>query len=218
MASEYTASDRQLRAVIFDFGGVLTTSPGALMAERAAEAGHKLGDVLHLMMGPLDVDTSHPWHRIERGEITFDEMSDAMGSLFAAAGLPQPVRPPSTEEMAAAVAPVDEMLELVRAVRTAGLRTAILTNNIREWNWRGIVNADALVDVIVDSCEVGLRKPDEAIYRLTMERLGIDDPADCVYLDDFAWNISPAQSIGMHAIHVSDHATAIAEVRSLLNM
>ena len=74
-------------AVIFDFGGVLTNSPTHLMAARAAEFGHDLRDVMHLLLGPFDEDTDHPWHRIERGEISFDEMVEGMVGVFADAGI-----------------------------------------------------------------------------------------------------------------------------------
>ena len=111
---------------------------------------------------------------------------------------------------------VPEMLEAATAARRSGRRTAILSNNIRDWQWRDLVGADDLVDVVVDSCEVGLRKPDEAVYRLTMERLGVDDPSRCVFLDDFAWNLAPAQRLGMRTLHVTDPVVAAAELQVLL--
>ena len=205
-------------AVIFDFGGVLTTSPSALMARKAAEAGHDIGEVMHLLLGPLEEDTNHPWHRIERGEITLDELTEDMIGVFEAAGHARPVTPPTSDEMNEAIEPAVEMIDLARAARASGRRTAILSNNIRDWDWRPIVGADNLVDEIVDSCEVGLRKPDEAIYQLTMDRLGVSDPTRCVFIDDFAWNIPPAQRIGMHTVHVTDPAVAATELRGLLDL
>ena len=84
----------RMDAVILDFGGVLTTSPTSLMAARAAEFGHDLRDVMHLLIGPFEEDTDHPWHRIERGEISFDEMVEAMVDVFADAGVDRPMSPP----------------------------------------------------------------------------------------------------------------------------
>lgn len=205
-------------AVIFDFGGVLTSSPANLMAARAAEFGHDIRDVMHLLLGPYEEDTDHPWHRIERGEISFDEMVEGMVGVFAEAGLDNPMSPPPPEQVLAAMTPAVPMIEVAAAARASGRRTAILTNNIADWDWRPTVGADELVDEVIDSCEVGLRKPDEAIYRLAMNRLGVDDPSRCVFLDDFAWNIAGASAVGMQTIHVEDHTTAAADLRVLLGM
>lgn len=205
-------------AVIFDFGGVLTSSPTSIMAARAAEFGHDIRDVMPLLLGPFEEDTDHPWHRIERGEISFDEMVEAMVGVFAEAGVPRPMSPPPGDRVVAAMTAIPEMLEVAAAARRSGRRTAILSNNIRDWDWRPVVGADELVDVVVDSSEVGLRKPDEAIYRLTMERLGIDDASRCVFLDDFVWNLAPAQRLGMHTIHVTDQAAAAGELRAFLEL
>ena len=79
-----------------------------------------------------------------------------------------------------ALGPNEAMLDLAARVRAAGYRTALLTNNVREWEprWRAIFAVDELFELVVDSAFVGLRKPDPAIYRLTCERLGL--PAEAV--------------------------------------
>ena len=102
------------------------------------------------------------------------------------------------------------MIEAVRAVRSAGYRTAILTNNIKEWGaWRTLWDADNLVDVVIDSCEVGMRKPNPEIFELTVEQLGT--PIDrTLFLDDFPWNIEGAEAVGLQTMHVTDPVAAAA--------
>jgi putative hydrolase of the HAD superfamily len=104
------------------------------------------------------------------------------------------------------------MIDAARRVRSAGYRTAILTNNIREWGaWRTLWEADELVDVVIDSCEVGLRKPNAEIYELTLGQLG-SVAGRTLFLDDFPWNIAGAETVGLQTMHVTDPVTAAAEL------
>ena len=112
------------------------------------------------------------------------------------------------------------MIEAVRAVRARGLRTAIVTNNIREYGdaWRARLAIDELFDLVVDSCEEGVRKPDPAIFHTTLDRLGVDDPGRAVLLDDFEGNLVAARGIGMHGILVGpDPRPALDELAALLD-
>lgn len=88
------------------------------------------------------------------------------------------------------------VVDTVREIRRHGVRTAIVTNNIREYGdaWRGMVPVDELFDVVVDSCEEGIRKPDPRIFMIALERLGIEFPERAVFLDDFDGNIGAARS------------------------
>jgi putative hydrolase of the HAD superfamily len=111
----------------------------------------------------------------------------------------------------------DEMVDAVRRVRAAGYRTALLTNNAREWGvrWRAVLPLDELFDVVVDSSEVGLRKPDPAIYRLTCASLGVR-PEECLFVDDLECNVVAGRGLGMEAMLCSDGRTTAAEVLSRL--
>jgi epoxide hydrolase-like predicted phosphatase len=111
------------------------------------------------------------------------------------------------------------VVETVRAVRARGVRTAIVTNNVREYGdaWRTLVPVAELFDVVVDSSEEGIRKPDPRIFLLTLERLGVADPTRVVFLDDFDGNLAAARALGMRTILVgADARPAMAELLALL--
>jgi putative hydrolase of the HAD superfamily len=103
-------------------------------------------------------------------------------------------------------------------LRTDGVRTAIVTNNIREYGdtWRKQLDVDTLFDTVVDSCIEGVRKPDPAIYLTALERVGVTDPSRVVFLDDFENNVVAARNLGLHGIVVeSDPRGALAELDEL---
>jgi putative hydrolase of the HAD superfamily len=109
------------------------------------------------------------------------------------------------------------MFEFVAEVHAGGYKTGLITNSVAEWrpSWDRIIPHPEQFDVILHSYEVGLRKPDTAIYHLAAERLGVDI-AEILYLDDFPANAVAGRRAGMTVVDVQDHATAIAEARSLL--
>jgi putative hydrolase of the HAD superfamily len=108
------------------------------------------------------------------------------------------------------------MIHRIRELRAEGYRTAILTNNVREWGryWKGSIPLE-LFDVVVDSCDVGLRKPDPSIFRLTCRRLGVV-PEAAVFLDDTRNHVEAARQVGLHAILVRDPRDALAELDAIL--
>ena len=206
-------------AVIFDFAGVLSTSPTTSMLARAQSLDLDLTTFLPIMLGPLDDDSDHPWHELERGRITMDEFEAAIEPMWRAAGATDFPRVPRGDELLSFLLPVPEMIEAAVAVRAAGYRTAILTNNTREWgSWREAWDADNLVDVVVDSCQVDLRKPNPAIFELTVELLGRPPIERCLFLDDFPWNVAAANAMGFRTMQVGDPVVAAADLRRLLNL
>lgn len=209
--------DAHIDAVIFDFGGVLTTSPVQLFTAKAEEIGLTLAEALPLMGGPLDEDTDHPWHRLERGEITYDEFCGSLDELFRNAGHDRALVPPGEQEMLQWLQPIPEMVEVARSIRAAGIPTAILSNNIREWSgWRSVVGADDLVDVVVDSSDVGVRKPAAAAFELTASRLDTE-VHKCLMVDDLAWNIRGAEALEMSVFHVTNPTTDAPKVREVVS-
>src|SRR6185369_10416658 len=205
-----------VQAVLFDFGGVLMESPFAAVRAFGARRGIAPERVLEIVFGPYDRDTDHPWHRLERGELSLLEARQAIFELGA---------PEHRIDLFEALASLrgttirSDVIEIARDARACGVKTAIVTNNVREFGdgWRGMLPVDELFDVVVDSAHVGIRKPDPRIFRLALERLGDIDPAHAVFLDDFPGNIAAAERLGMRGILVEeDHRPAIQTLRALL--
>ena len=205
---------RTIDTAIFDLGGVIMRNGNPADFARRFP-GLDPAVVLSILMGPYHEDTDHPWHRLERGELTLAEVRAANRAAFEAAGV-GPMPPPT--DMAFEVN--EEIVELVRDLHAAGFRTGLLTNNARELRdrWWGLLPYDELFDDVVDSHEVGMRKPNPAIYRLALERLGAT--ADrTAFLDDIASNVAAALAEGMVGVLVEgDGAAAIAHVRELAGL
>lgn len=204
-----------IEAVLFDFGGVFTVSPFAAFDGVGQQLGARPGQIQQIVFGNYHEDGDHPWHRVERGEISLEECRQAiMGHAQKDHGIELDIY-----EVFAAMPRdggirqvlVDKVVEL----KERGYRRAIITNNVREFSdgWRSLLPVDELFELVVDSCQEGVRKPDPAIFELALERMGLTDPARVVFLDDFAGNIEAAKTLGMDAIHVTDDiGRAIAEL------
>ena len=206
-------------AVLWDYGGIFTASPFAAAHAYARSQDVAPDDMLRVVFGPYDTDTDHVWHQLERGEISF---ADALARIKADAEA-NGFRFDSGEMFSMMVTDeIDRTLvvEAVRMVRAKGLRTAIVTNNIREYGdaWRGQYPLDELFDAIVDSCEEGVRKPDPAIFRTALDRVSVDDARRAIFLDDFPGNVAAAQAMGMRGILVGEDPTpALDELMSLID-
>jgi putative hydrolase of the HAD superfamily len=214
-------TERTIDAVIFDFAGVLSTSPALAMVARATDldAEVDMRTLLSIMLGPLDADGDHPWHQLERGQITVDQFEAAVEPMWRATGATSFPSLPRGDDLLTLLQPVPEMIATARDVRAAGYRTAILTNNMREWGvWREIWDADRLVDVVVDSCQVGLRKPNPAIFELTVELMGGPAIDRTLFVDDFPWNIAAADRFGFRTMHVTDPVAAAIDLRQVLGV
>ena len=199
-----------ISAVLFDLTGVLTTSPWPHLTAAA-------GGNVELLVGPYHEDGDHPWHRLERGEIGFAEWFQEVSALAKDAGVELDLTPMAAlrEEMVVYPHVVERVLEL----RRDGYKTAMITNNVREGSnmWRSLMEVDELFEVVIDSSEVGVRKPQRAIFDLALHRLGVSDPGDAVFLDDLDSNVVAARAVGMHAILVGDPPdAALDELDALL--
>jgi epoxide hydrolase-like predicted phosphatase len=207
-----------IRAVLFDFGGVFTPSPFAVFEEAAAELGAEADRVLGLVFGPYDQDTDHPWHRLERGELALGDAREEIMALASGAGLAlDPLL--ILGRMAKGGGLRDPVVAATRALRANGLLTALVTNNAREFRagWRGLLPLADLFDAVIDSSEVGMRKPDPAIFALALRALGGVAPEHAVFLDDFPGNVAAARRLGMHAVLVErDPAPALAELERII--
>lgn len=197
--------------VIFDLGGVIMRNGGPRDFTRRYP-DHDPKVIAEIVMGPHHLDTDHQWHRVERGEITLAECRAITKKMLDDAGITAsvpPEKPATPGGPAFTFALNDEMVRLVHDLRDAGRKIGILTNNVREFRewWWPLMDFDAVFDTIVDSHEVGMRKPNPAIYELTMSRLGAE-PGRTAFLDDLEANVHAATALGMHGIHVAEDATA----------
>ncbi|HEX7166178.1 MAG TPA: HAD family phosphatase [Acidimicrobiales bacterium] len=207
---------RRLDAVLFDLHGVVTSSPWAALAEVGTAGGVDADTVLRLMLGDYAEDGDHPWHRLERGEIPLDEYGRSLVAAATEAGIALDFS--RLRGFNDRVLVNDRVVARARSLRQDGYRTALVTNNVRELagGWRALVPADELFDVVVDSSDVGVRKPNPAIFLLALERLGGIEPGRAVFLDDAPGNVEGARRAGLHAILVDDADVALAELDRLL--
>lgn len=203
--------------VMFDFGGVFTPSPFGLVETLAEVEADLLSARMEYMFGPYDQDTDHPWHRLERGETTLDSALDEIKRTAAVDGMEfDPMEVLGLFRMGGNVR--DEVVDHVRRLRTCGYRTAIVTNNLHEARsmWQRMLPVEELFDLVVDSCEEGVRKPDTTIFERTLERMSTSAHRS-VFLDDVRSNVAAAESLGIRSIHVGvDPTGALAELEALL--
>ncbi len=205
-------------AVLFDFGGVFTESPFRAAARHSEELGADPEHVMEIVFGPYHRDTDHPWHRLERGEVTLEAARNEIIELGRLEGLDtDPFQVLAT--IGVGHGANDAMVERVRRLRAEGYRTALVTNNAREFRegWYALIPVDELFEVVVDSSEVGVRKPDPRIFTHTLELLGGIPANRAVFLDDFDGNITAAEALGMRGILVGvDQTEAIVELDRIL--
>jgi putative hydrolase of the HAD superfamily len=198
-----------ITAVLFDFAGVLTSSPwGALTA-----AG---GGNLELLIGSYEEDTDHPWHQVERGEMAIADWATAVSETGRQQGIEVDFTP--LQALLGEMTLHEPIIERVRSLRTEGYRLGLITNNVREGSavWRALVPVDELFDAVVDSSEVGMRKPNPAIYHHALDLLGGVPPAEAVFLDDSPGNVVGAQRAGLRAILVEEPEAAVRALDALL--
>ena len=211
------SSSTPIEAVLFDFGGVFTESPFLAAHEAGEELGIDVDVAFDLCFGTYHDDGDHPWHRLERGEMTLEDARQALREMAADRGYD--------------VDPVDFLMRLARddhqreevvqralAVKGRGVRTACVTNNILEFGegWRSLVPVDELFDAVVDSCHAGVRKPDPRIYQLALDAVDAA-PEAAVFLDDHPANVAAAEALGMRGIVVGrDRLAAFDELEELL--
>lgn len=206
-----------IRAVISDFGGVLTTPVAGSFEAFAEHSGIELAAVGQALAAIKQRDGTHPLYELECGRMSEEsflrtleeELCQEVGREVKLAGF--------TELMWEGLAPNPPMIDLMAQLRAEGYRMALLTNNVREWEarWRGMAPIDDIFELVVDSAFVGMRKPDPEIYELTVKRLGVA-AGECLFIDDFERNCDAARSAGMRAVVYRDPKQAVSEIRAAL--
>ncbi len=201
------------QAVLWDFGGVILTSPFEAFNAYEAEIG--LPRYTIRRRNATNPDTN-AWARLERNEVTVEEFAALFEAEARAAGheleghrvvgaLYGTVRP--------------EMVEALRRVKAAGYAIACLTNNFATSTEHrpDVAEVMALFDVVVESSKVGVRKPELQFYELSCELLGVSPP-ECVFLDDLGVNLKPAKAMGMTTIKVLSADQALADLEAVLGL
>ena len=205
---------RSVDAVLWDFGGVLTTSPFEAFNRYEEEAGLPR-DLIRTLNATNPDDNA--WARLERSEVDVDGFITLFEAEAATHGhtvdgqrvldcLSGDIRP--------------EMVEALRRCRER-LRVGCITNNVPTGHGPGMASSPGraaavdevmeLFEVVVESSKVGIRKPDPRVYTLACAKLGVR-PQRCAYLDDLGINCKPAAALGMTAIKVVSSDQALAEL------
>jgi putative hydrolase of the HAD superfamily len=206
-----------IEAVIWDFGGVLTTSPFEAFARFERERGFPV-DIIRRTNAANHLENA--WAKFERAEVdveTFDQLFADESRAFGAEVRGKEVLPLLQGDLR------PEMVEALKRIKQT-CKTGCITNNlpanaIGSANGRSLYVAEvmALFDHIIESAKIGLRKPDPRIYAMMVEALKVD-PTKCVYLDDLGVNLKPPREMGMTTIKVVTAAQALAELEAATGM
>mgnify|MGYP003395436211 CR=1 FL=1 len=207
-----------IKAIIWDFGGVLTSSPFEAFNRYELANGIPADFIRGVNARNPDANA---WAQFERSEITIDqfdvlfaEESAAMGRKIAGCEV--------IALLGGEVRPI-----MAEALRRCSLRYKVgcITNNVPAGRGPGMVldkgKADAVREVmklfhhIIESKRSGIRKPDPRIYQMSCEALGVQ-PQQAIYLDDLGVNLKPARALGMRTIKVGDPEIALTELEALL--
>ena len=230
-----------IEAVIFDYGGVITTAPFSGIADAEAELALPAGSLARLLFGErrrrasdgsfehgefhaaYDGSADHgpqeppDWHLLETGRLRLDEFHERMAAR-AAKEFGRPIELAFSGFLGTLSLGIHWMVvQRIRELRTEGYSIGILTNNVREWReeWTGSIPME-LFDVVVDSSEVGLRKPDPAIFQLACSRLGVT-PDQAVFLDDSPGHVRAAETVGLHGVLFANPVDGLAALDEILS-
>jgi len=206
-----------IRAIVSDFGGVLTTPLSAGFLAIQDDVGVPRDAFRQAMIAATAADGVNPLYRLEMGEIPEQaflaalerQLADILGHEVTLHGF--------GERYLAALHPNEELFAYYRRLHGRGVRFAMLTNNVREWepHWRAKLPIDDIFETVVDSAFVGVRKPDPRIYAIVLERLGLP-AADCAFVDDLERNVDAARELGFAAVHFEDTEQVISELDALV--
>jgi putative hydrolase of the HAD superfamily len=206
-----------IEAVIWDFGGVLTTSPFEAFARFERERGLP-ADIIRRTNAAIHLENA--WAKFERAEVdieTFDKLFADESRMLGAEVRGKDVLPLLQGDLR------PEMVEALKRIK-AQCKTGCITNNLPanamgSTSGRSLYVAEVMVlfDHVIESAKIGLRKPDPRIYGMMIERLGVD-PSKCIYLDDLGVNLKPAREMGMTTIKVVSAPQALAELEAATGM
>ncbi len=202
----------RVRAVVFDLGGVFLAGT----VDNVVKFGETVGldpEDWRGMREELFLNDG-PWDRVERGEMALDDFARILMERLAGRGIALELEQArnfmgnSADTFIMRLRP--EIVEACLAVRRV-MPTALLTNNIAEWRegWRGRLDVPALFNTVIDSSEVGMRKPEPGIYKLTEARLALP-PEGLLFIDDLGVNLKPARDRGWQTLKYDDTTKVLA--------
>lgn len=197
-----------IRAVIFDVGGVLIRSPIERFGALEAQAGMPKGTIIQINTTNPDTNA---WACFERGEIDESTFVSRLRAEAAALGFdldPTPLLAEEDAELHQAMVALANQLSKT-------LPVALLTNNFPIPSHRKVLGRFDFASVVVESSQIGMRKPEPRIYQHVTDHLGLA-PSECIFLDDLGMNLKPARSLGFATIKVATIESAIAELHELL--
>jgi epoxide hydrolase-like predicted phosphatase len=207
----YDRDVAQLRAVLIDWGGVLT-QPITETVRTWIAADQIDWERYVAVVGPWLADAYaasgdgavNPVHALERGECTVTEFERLLAGLLIRIDGGPVLADGLLTRMLSAGRPVPAMYQLIRELRGKGVRTALLSNS---WGPTGYPRDDFpdLFDAVVISGEVGMRKPEPRIFHHAAALLDLE-PAHCVFVDDLEANVKAAVGCGMTGVHHTDPA------------
>jgi putative hydrolase of the HAD superfamily len=205
-----------IRAVISDFGGVLTTPLLRSFAAFQEETGISFEALGRAMQSAAEDDGAYPLFELEKGNMTEAAFLEMLRDRLEPELGHRPEINRFRDIYFEALDPNEPMVELMRDLARRGHRMALLTNNVREWEplWRSMLPVDEIFELIVDSAFVGMRKPEPEIYELTLERLGDVPAGECVFVDDTDVNCAAARELGMTAVHFESNEQAIPAIEA----
>jgi putative hydrolase of the HAD superfamily len=206
-----------IRAIVSDFGGVLTTPLSGSFQGFADRSGVELAALGQALAALHERSGANPLHELECGRMSESAFVEGLRtSLCELLGRDVELAA-FADTLWEGLVPNEPMIAFMAGLRDEGYRMALLTNNVREWElrWRALAPIDEIFELVVDSAFVGVRKPDPEIYELTVAGLGVP-ASDCLFVDDIEINCIAAREAGMSAVVFGDTDQAIADVRAAL--
>lgn len=203
----------KIAAVLFDFGGVITTSPFDNFAAYEQANGIPADTIRKINSTNPD---ENAWAQLERNSVD----ADAFDGLFAAEAAALGYTIPGSAVLECLK--TDVRPEMVRAVQRIheDYKTAVLTNNFLKGDSAGVSMHGGVLDnfdAVIESSVVGVRKPDPEFYDIACTTVGVSADS-CVFLDDLGINLKPARALGMQTIKVTSAAQALTDLGAILNL
>jgi putative hydrolase of the HAD superfamily len=207
----------RVKAVISDFGGVLTSPLAGSFAAYHEQSGIPLEDLGAAMAALTAARGINPLFELETGRLTEAEFLRALSGELSRRLSGTVAMEGFGERFVGNLEPNLRLIEYLRSLRGRGYKLAICTNNVREWAplWRAMLPVEEIFEVVVDSAFVGHRKPEPEIFELTLSELAV--PAEAaLFIDDVAENCEGARALGMTAVWFQSNEQAIAEAEAAL--